>query len=133
MVAVAAYLVLQTTRHASQVESLKQSLAASETGASKELLRLQEVAAAAATKFTAANAAAEALERDKSALATRVQAAETELQELNAAVRKRLQRAAVVHVCVMRVQLLDARDLIRMKAEAAVAAERTCSDLRFEQ
>ena len=29
-------------------------------------------------------------------------------------------------------QVQDARDLIRMKAEAAAAAERICSDLRFE-
>ena len=29
-------------------------------------------------------------------------------------------------------QVQDARDLIRIKAEAAAAAERCCSDLRFE-
>ena len=31
------------------------------------------------------------------------------------------------------VQVQDARDLIRMKAEAAAVAERACSDLRFDQ
>jgi hypothetical protein len=71
-----------------QVTSLKQSLAASETGSSTELLRLQEAAQAAADKAAVASAAADALERDKAALTVRVEAAETELQELNAAVRQ---------------------------------------------
>ena len=70
-----------------QVASLKQSLAATETGASSELLRLQDAAAAAASSAAAAAAAADAVEREKAALMTRVRAAEAELMELNAAVR----------------------------------------------
>jgi hypothetical protein len=75
-------------RDVSQVSSLKQSLAASETGSSTELLRLQEAAQAAAHKAAVTSAAADALERDKVALTVRVEAAEMELQELNAAVRQ---------------------------------------------
>jgi hypothetical protein len=89
-------------RDVSQVSSLKQSLAASETGSSTELLRLQEAAQAAADKAAVSSAAADALERDKAALTIRVEAAETELLELNAAVRPAaldMTAAQVVPVC----------------------------------
>jgi hypothetical protein len=52
-----------------------------------ELLRLQEAAAAQGNKAAVANAAAEALEREKAVLVAQVEAAEVELQNLNAAVR----------------------------------------------
>ena len=53
-----------------------------------ELLRLQEAAEAQGSKAAVANAAAEALEREKAVLVAQVEAAEVELQNLNAAVRR---------------------------------------------